>query len=177
MCPGDTSIKSGRGPASHSPASASPQRGAPVHVVLLVYASTVEKVDRFAEQYRTKAQSAGFTCVKVLEGTTLHGRKEHFGFRDGIAQPVVRGSGRAERPGNTLNPGEFLLGHEDGYGNTSFSRFLETSISAITAPISFFASSPGMWKLFGNSATRRQKTVPRRRPPRWSAGGRAGRLW
>ena len=96
----------------------------PVHVVLLVYASDVKEVDRFAEQYRTEAQSAGFTCVKVLEGTTLHGRKEHFGFRDGIAQPVVRGSGRAERPGNTVNPGEFLLGHEDGYGNTSYSPFL-----------------------------------------------------
>lgn len=46
---------------------------------------------------------------------------EHFGFRDGIAQPTIQGSGRAELAGNTLAAGEFLLGHRDGYGNVTHS--------------------------------------------------------
>jgi Dyp-type peroxidase family len=52
-------------------------------------------------------------------------RKEHFGFRDGIAQPTVRNAnGPGERPGvlangrpeNTVEPGEFLFGYENQYG-------------------------------------------------------------
>jgi Dyp-type peroxidase family len=43
--------------------------------------------------------------------------KEHFGFRDGISQPVIRGSARAKRLGtkeaklSLVNPGEIVLGY------------------------------------------------------------------
>lgn len=43
--------------------------------------------------------------------------KEHFGFRDGISQPVIRGSARARRLGtkeaklSLVNPGELVLGY------------------------------------------------------------------
>ena len=47
--------------------------------------------------------------------------KEHFGFRDGISQPELRGlkRGPASRNGagqNTTAPGEFILGYPDEYG-------------------------------------------------------------
>ncbi|HET9956805.1 MAG TPA: Dyp-type peroxidase [Polyangiaceae bacterium] len=93
----------------------------PVHLVLMVYASTDPSAEEFADQFQHAAEQAGLTCVARLEGATLPDRKEHFGFRDGIAQPVVQGSGRAEPLGNTVAAGEFLLGHKDGYGNISYS--------------------------------------------------------
>lgn len=52
---------------------------------------------------------------------------EHFGFRDGITDPVIEGSGRTVTPGNgvwdpdlggwrAVRPGEALLGHPDERG-------------------------------------------------------------
>ncbi|HTV24173.1 MAG TPA: hypothetical protein VMG12_36020, partial [Polyangiaceae bacterium] len=93
----------------------------PVHVLLLVYAATKESVEHHAERILAEARASGLERVAVLEGTTLEGRKEHFGFRDGIAQPTIQGSGRAELAGNTVAAGEFLLGHRDGYGNVTHS--------------------------------------------------------
>ncbi|HEY3493561.1 MAG TPA: Dyp-type peroxidase, partial [Polyangiaceae bacterium] len=94
---------------------------APVHVLLLVYAKTKTSVGAFAERYTAEAAACGLELVQSLEGTTLDGRKEHFGFRDGIAQPVVEGCGGAEPGGNTIPAGEVLLGHKDGYGNVTHS--------------------------------------------------------
>jgi len=91
----------------------------PVHIALLVYATSKENVLRFAEKYRLEGEAVGLKLVRDLEGTTLPRRKEHFGFRDGIAQPTIKGSGRVELEGNTIAAGEFLLGHRDGYGNVS----------------------------------------------------------
>ena len=89
-----------------------------VDIVLLMYADK-EKISDYVQTYLDEAEEVGLEKVEVLEGTTLYGRKEHFGFRDGISQPIVRGSGRVEIAGNTVAPGEFLLGQLDGYGNVS----------------------------------------------------------
>ncbi len=93
----------------------------PVHVLLLVYAKSTASLAEFVRQYTAEAEAVGLRLVQSLEGTTLTDRKEHFGFRDGIAQPIIEGSGRAEREGNTIAAGEILLGHKDGYGNVSHS--------------------------------------------------------
>lgn len=45
--------------------------------------------------------------------------REHFGFRDGISQPVIRGTHRASRPipdRDLVAAGEFLLGYRNGQG-------------------------------------------------------------
>jgi Dyp-type peroxidase family len=91
-----------------------------VHVLLLVYAKNAESVETVVARYLHETQDL-LEHVATLEGTTLPGRKEHFGFRDGIAQPTVQGSGRAELPDNTIAAGEILLGHRDGYGNVATS--------------------------------------------------------
>jgi len=93
----------------------------PVHILLLLYASSDEAVERWRDHYIAQAQAEGAEVVDVLAGGELHGRKEHFGFRDGIAQPVIAGSGRPEVQGNTVAAGELLLGHKDGYGNVAHS--------------------------------------------------------
>jgi Dyp-type peroxidase family len=43
--------------------------------------------------------------------------REHFGFKDGFAQPLVRGAGRRRRAGEQrLATGEFVLGYPNAYG-------------------------------------------------------------
>lgn len=72
----------------------------------------------------------------VLEGRIYDDRKEHFGFRDGISQPMIEGSPRANRRGkkrsknsddpdenkeltadekriHLVKPGEFVLGYKN----------------------------------------------------------------
>jgi len=95
----------------------------PVHVLLMLFAKTKPELARYVDQYTKEAQGFGLESVVDggLEGTTLPGRKEHFGFRDGIAQPNVEGSGGTELPENTIAAGEVLLGHKDGYGNVTHS--------------------------------------------------------
>ncbi|MCH9026656.1 MAG: hypothetical protein IIA05_06010 [Proteobacteria bacterium] len=60
-------------------------------------------------------QENGMKVVRVLSTRLLPGRKEHFGFRDGIAQPVVKGSGVSGRPDNVIDAGEFLFGYPNIY--------------------------------------------------------------
>jgi Dyp-type peroxidase family len=92
-----------------------------VHVALFLFAKDRALAEAEALKHKARAEEAGLEVVTILEAGTLPGRKEHFGFRDGIAQPTIQGSGRAELDGNTLEAGEFLLGHRDGYGNITHS--------------------------------------------------------
>ncbi len=100
----------------------------PVHVNILIHASK-DNIDELAEKYLKEAKAVGLEKVTILDATTLHGRKEHFGFRDGISQPIVRGSGRVEVAGNTVAPGEFLLGHADEYGNLTHCPVTESGFN------------------------------------------------
>ncbi len=59
-------------------------------------------------------------CTPVGEsGESGVSRREHFGFRDGISQPVIRGSQRSgskPAPRDQIAAGEFLLGYRNDQG-------------------------------------------------------------
>ena len=60
----------------------------------------------------------GLRILRVLSTTRLDGRKEHFGYRDGIGQPVVEGEdvGNNVNSDNVIRAGEFLFGYRNEYG-------------------------------------------------------------
>lgn len=91
----------------------------PVHLCLMVYASTRASRTQWVERFADQARAHGLELVASISGDQLPGRKEHFGFRAGIAQPVIAGSGRDEAMFNTIPAGEILLGYEDAYGNNT----------------------------------------------------------
>ena len=119
----------------------------PVHVLLMLYSKSndqlaeerekqkdqVGKVNKqrvkntleeLYECHKSSFSRHGVVQIRRLKTNFLNDRKEHFGFRDGIAQPVIEGvpkkwqkkSGVNFRAGNTVNAGEFLLGYENEYG-------------------------------------------------------------
>jgi len=90
-----------------------------VDVLLLVYAADTAAANAEVQKQLDSAKRLGLEHVATLEGTTLPGRKEHFGFRDGIGQPQVRGAGGSGLEDDAVPAGEFLLGHRDAYGNIS----------------------------------------------------------
>jgi Dyp-type peroxidase family len=54
------------------------------------------------------------------QSSVRHGSNEPFGFRDGISQPAIEGSGQRVLPGQSVvKAGEFLLGYIDEYGDVA----------------------------------------------------------
>lgn len=88
-----------------------------------------EALRRTVEFHKMHIEKSGASIVKTLETRTLIRRKEHFGFHDGIAQPVLDGTSlahklRAQARGesesaatedNIIKPGEFILGYRNEY--------------------------------------------------------------
>lgn len=66
--------------------------------------------------------SPGGGDPRLLQGRLYEDRKEHFGYTDGISQPVIEGSPRSQRRGeyteedkriHFVKPGEFLFGYNN----------------------------------------------------------------
>ncbi|WP_091448697.1 Dyp-type peroxidase [Geodermatophilus poikilotrophus] len=91
-----------------------------VHAMLMLSAHDGGELDQRVHAFRERAGAAGgleeVGCEHAAALGGAHAEREHFGFRDGISQPVLRGSGLEEHapPGRPpVEPGEFLLGHPD----------------------------------------------------------------
>ncbi|MBX3192389.1 MAG: hypothetical protein KF819_35690 [Labilithrix sp.] len=118
---GDTSAPAhwwwGRAPAD----AASSEDDVPdprLHVMLLLYARTDGELAERVADHRAEQAASGLAELGLLSTQLLADRKEHFGFRDGVSQPEVRGF-HDRRPGshaNTINAGEILLGYPNEYG-------------------------------------------------------------
>jgi cytochrome P450/deferrochelatase/peroxidase EfeB len=95
-----------------------------VHAAVLVYGKSKTDCDGFFELHRSKLAGPGFAVYEIdtqpTEKSIEKGDNyEHFGFRDGISQPVIRGTQRFARgaqPRDIMAPGEFLLGYQSNQG-------------------------------------------------------------
>ncbi|MGB1307585.1 MAG: Dyp-type peroxidase [Oceanihabitans sp.] len=87
----------------------------PVHLMLLTFGKDEETCLAYYNLLKGKFEANGLEIQRNLDGLTLKDNKEHFGFRDGIGQPIIKGSGRKGPEHNTVNPGEFILGYKNNY--------------------------------------------------------------
>jgi Dyp-type peroxidase family len=86
-----------------------------VDVVLMVFGKDKEAGLSYYDSLQNDFLTKGFELVTYIDGLTLNDNKEHFGFRDGISQPVIKGSGKLVEESNMLNAGEFLMGYKNEY--------------------------------------------------------------
>lgn len=90
------------------------------HVALFVYGKSSAECDAVFGLHRAKLAGAGFAITELNTQPTEKGIDyEHFGFRDGISQPVIRGTQRFARgasPRDIMAPGEFILGYKSNQG-------------------------------------------------------------
>lgn len=94
-----------------------------IHILLMLYAQgeyedDTGRLDVLYAQHKERFEERGLVEVKRISTRTLIERKEHFGFADGIAQPILSGTRRASDPKNAANViavGEFIMGHENEY--------------------------------------------------------------
>lgn len=101
-----------------------------VHLLLLLFArdkATMAEVE--AEYTASLSARDALEVILPLEPEPLPGRQcvgkfgvEHFGFADGMSQPVVKGSGQEGKLAGddarrtVIETGEFVLGYPNGYG-------------------------------------------------------------
>ena len=96
-----------------------------VHILLLVFGYEKTDADKYYQQLAVK-WSAGLKEVFQLDGMVLPDNKEHFGFRDGIAQPYIKGSGQSGKESDNINAGEFLMGYKSEYNVYPDTPYLAT---------------------------------------------------
>lgn len=97
-----------------------------LHCVLILFAKDQSGLDQLYQKQVSNFSSNGVKeVVNKIESIALEGQKEHFGFKDGISQPVIRGLGRTSSKNNYANPGEFILGYQNDYGKFPHSPKLQ----------------------------------------------------
>ncbi|HYY58146.1 MAG TPA: Dyp-type peroxidase [Pyrinomonadaceae bacterium] len=98
-----------------------------IDVLLMLYA-----VDETTLEELLREQRANFTASGMIEVLSLGaGRQpdinEHFGFADGMGQPVIEGAPKSNEalPRNLIKAGEMLLGHINDYGKPADSPLVK----------------------------------------------------
>jgi len=93
----------------------------PVDVLLLIFAKDETTLNSELERQQSAFATGGVELVKNLQAGRQPNTHEHFGFNDGIGQPVMEGTGNKKRQlerthhATELPVGEFLLGHPNVY--------------------------------------------------------------
>ena len=96
--------------------------GDDVHAIAILFARDDEEHRRcVGEHDRLVARCDGVRTLSYLDlnaSPPFNYAHDHFGFRDRLSQPVMKGSGEEPTPGSgdALEPGEFILGYPDEYG-------------------------------------------------------------
>jgi Dyp-type peroxidase family len=87
----------------------------PIDAVLALFSVDDHELSDVYNAFAKTFDANGLVEVLKLETIDLDG-KEHFGFHDGISQPVMEGLSQTGTPMNTIKAGEFLLGYPNEYG-------------------------------------------------------------
>ncbi|MDM0071768.1 Dyp-type peroxidase [Variovorax sp. J31P207] len=97
---------------------------ADTHVALAIYSKDDQSLERVLELARqSHLDLPGVSVVYRLKFSELPGGRNPFGFKDGLHNPHVEGSGARAHPGYgpSLKAGEFVLGYPDEVGETATS--------------------------------------------------------
>ena len=94
------------------------QWGAPqndrIDLILMVFGKDELTVDSYYQSLEERINSA-FQIVHILKGNALPNNHEPFGYRDGISQPAIIGSGITGINNDNIKAGEFLMGYKNEY--------------------------------------------------------------
>lgn len=86
-----------------------------VDALVLLYATDGAELDRLRIFHVTRLSGEGMRLVATLDTRELDAF-EHFGFHDGISQPIIEGLSKTGPWADTLRAGEFILGYPNEYG-------------------------------------------------------------
>ncbi|MCL1587110.1 MAG: peroxidase, partial [Actinomycetia bacterium] len=107
----------------------------PVHVLLMIYAKDDATLERFQRDLLDAAADGTLSEVGQLDTCVLLDVesgcvKEHFGFCDGLSQPVIDGLKERGRPEYRVKAGEFVLGYSNEYGRLTVGPVVDPTTDA-----------------------------------------------
>ncbi|MEA2785611.1 MAG: hypothetical protein QOF71_1715 [Candidatus Eremiobacteraeota bacterium] len=154
----------------------------PVDVLVMVFGKTEDQIDAAVATLLADAAAHGVTeTVPALRAQLYDTRNEHFGFSDGVAQPVLaslRKTKDAVDDGNVVSDGEFVLGYRNEYGFDSDTPDLgdDKTLGKNGTYLVFRHSTQdvaGFWKFVGDSAGHdagKREALAARMVGRWKSG-------
>lgn len=87
-----------------------------VHLTLMLFAPDKDLLELKSATLQSGLMDGGLVLVHRLSTEYSPKQREHFGFRDGISQPILPGLKKKGSRGNPEIPaGEFILGYKNGY--------------------------------------------------------------
>lgn len=97
-----------------------------LHLMLMLYGRTEEKVSALLAAQRAQLKAGGLRELSAQRAARIRDAEghvvEHFGFRDGLSQPLIDEGAPLKHhlPSHAapIKAGEFILGHENEYGET-----------------------------------------------------------
>lgn len=135
-----------------------------VDALLLIYAKDDGVLRAQVQQRQQELAEHGFSQVALLAAEREPDSHEHFGFNDGIGQPVMEGTGNKQRQlartnhATELPAGEFLLGHTNVYGVVADSPVVAAQedphqlLTAVPPDATGLHAQPGMHDLGRNGS-------------------------
>ncbi|MFT3908520.1 MAG: Dyp-type peroxidase [Ferruginibacter sp.] len=108
-----------------------------VHIMLMIYSKDTTSIHADVAAYTNQFASYNIRLIRSLDTNGLVGQKEHFGFRDGISQPTIKGLNRQDD--DALEAGEFILGYKNEYGQYT----ARPHVPAIADPEKILLPIPG----------------------------------
>lgn len=97
-----------------------------IHLCLMIFGNDKGSVDDiekdkivcldYYKELESQFEENGLKELFFIDGVTQPENKEHFGFRDGISQPIIEGSGRVGSKDDVVKAGEFLFGYQNEFG-------------------------------------------------------------
>ncbi len=116
----------GAASADHWRWSDNTDTGATAEAVLFIYAETKDDLSYATEIHRSLLENYGGRIIQATDCAPARIDQaddqhdfEHFGYRDGISQPVIAGTTRSSKnvpARDIVQPGEFILGYANGQG-------------------------------------------------------------
>jgi Dyp-type peroxidase family len=98
-----------------------------VDVLVLLYATAASELDALRALHEARLSAEGMRLVATLDTRELDAF-EHFGFHDGISQPIIEGLSKTGPWADTLRAGEFILGYPNEYGLFTPRPFVRSSM-------------------------------------------------
>lgn len=97
-----------------------------VDAMLLLYATDDATLSTLTDRHRGELTGGGLRVLTELDTFDI-GDFEHFGFRDGVSQPLVEGLPKAGSGDATIRAGEFVLGYRNEYGLYTHRPLIDTT--------------------------------------------------
>jgi Dyp-type peroxidase family len=97
----------------------------PIDMVVICYSKTLAQLTKEVTALRNTIKTAGATVE--FEQQCEQKKRGAFGFKDGVSQPIIKGTQQSftsNEQDNLIEPGEFICGYPDERGNVSASPLI-----------------------------------------------------